>query len=107
MKTVLLLIVSNTFMTLAWYGHLRHRAWPMWLAILSSWLIAFAEYCFAVPANRLGYGAFTVTQLKIIQEIITLSVFSVFALVAFREAWRWDYFWSFLCILGAVYFAFR
>src|SRR5215467_7097391 len=107
MSTILLLIASNAFMTYAWYGHLKHRTWPLWLAIVTSWLIAFVEYCFAVPANRLGYGTFTVTQLKIMQEVITLAVFSVFALVTFKETWRWDYFWSFLCILGAVYFAFR
>jgi len=107
MKTVLLLLVSNSFMTYAWYGHLRHRSWPLWLAILTSWLIALAEYCFAVPANRIGYGEFTLTQLKIIQEIITLSVFSVFAVFFMKDHWRWNYLNAFLCLVGAVYFAFK
>ena len=107
MKTILLLFVSNTFMTYAWYGHLKHRSWPMWVAILVSWLIAFFEYCFAVPANRIGFGEFTITQLKIIQEIITLTVFCGFALLSLNEHWRWSYLWSFFCILGAVYFAFK
>jgi len=107
MKTVLLLVISNTFMTYAWYGHLKHRDWPLWLAIVSSWLIALLEYCFAVPANRLGYGTFTVTQLKILQEVITLAVFCAFALLYFREPWRWTYLLSFLCLVGAVFFAFQ
>src|SRR4051812_36605574 len=100
MRTVLLLVVSNSFMTYAWYGHLKHP-WPLWKAILLSWAVAFVEYCFAVPANRLGYGQFTLTQLKILQEIITLTVFSAFALLFFRESWRWNYFVSFLCLVGA------
>jgi uncharacterized protein len=107
MKTVLLLIVSNTFMTYAWYGHLKHQSWPLWLAILTSWGIAFFEYCFMVPANRAGFGEFTVTQLKIIQEIVTLTVFCAFALLYLNEQWRWNYLLSFLCILGAVFFAFK
>jgi uncharacterized protein (DUF486 family) len=107
MKTVLLLFISNTFMTYAWYGNLKHRDWPMWLAIISSWLIAFIEYCFAVPANRIGYGEFTVTQLKIIQEVITLIVFTGFALLSLRETWRWNYLISFACLIAAVYFAFK
>ncbi len=107
MRTILLLIVSNTFMTYAWYGHLKHRDWPMWLAIVSSWLIALLEYCFAVPANRLGYGQFTLTQLKILQEVITLTVFCGFALLYFHEQWRWNYLLSFFCLVGAVYFAFQ
>ena len=79
MLTVFLLFISNTFMTFAWYGHLRYRSLPMWTAILVSWSIAFGEYCFQVPANRIGYGHFTGYQLKIIQECITLVVFAVFA----------------------------
>jgi uncharacterized protein (DUF486 family) len=106
-RTIALLVVSNVFMTFAWYGHLKHRAWPLWLAILSSWMIALVEYCFAVPANRIGYGTFTVTQLKIIQEITTLVVFSAFALLYLKEGWRWNYLWAFLCLVGAVYFAFK
>jgi uncharacterized protein (DUF486 family) len=107
MKTIFLLFVSNIFMTFAWYGHLKHRNWPLWFAILSSWLIALVEYCFAVPANRVGYGPFTVTQLKIVQEVITLTVFTGFAIAYLQEQWRWSYLLSFLCLVGAVYFAFR
>jgi uncharacterized protein len=107
MRTVILLTLSNTFMTYAWYGHLKHRDWPLFGAILISWGIAFFEYCFQVPANRIGYGAFTVTQLKIIQEIITLAVFSLFALTYLKEQWRWNYLYSFFCIIGAVFFAFK
>ena len=79
MKTILLLLCSNVFMTFAWYGHLKYRKTPLFLAIVVSWMIAFFEYCFQVPANRIGYGTFTAFQLKIIQEVITLSVFVVFA----------------------------
>jgi len=107
MRTILLLLVSNTFMTFAWYGHLKHRGWPLWLAILISWLIAFVEYCFAVPANRLGYGTFSLPQLKIIQEIVTLVVFTLFAVLYMKEPWKWNYLPAFLCLVGAVYFAFR
>ena len=107
MRTVLLLLISNTFMTFAWYGHLKHRDWPMWLAIVTSWLIAFVEYCFAVPANRIGSYEFTVPQLKVIQEIITLLVFSLFAVFYLKSVWKWSYVPAFLCLIGAVYFAFR
>lgn len=79
MLTVLLLFVSNTFMTFAWYGHLKHRSAPLWKVVVVSWLIAFGEYCFQVPANRIGYGEFTAFQLKIIQECVTLIVFVGFA----------------------------
>ncbi len=106
MKTVLLLICSNTFMTLAWYGHLKYRKSPLIAAILVSWLIAFFEYCFQVPANRIGYGEFTAFQLKIIQEAITLCVFVVFAYFYLGEGLKWNYAVSFLCIMGAVTFAF-
>ena len=106
MLTILLLIVSNTFMTLAWYGHLKYRNTPLITAILVSWLIALAEYCFQVPANRIGYGEFTGYQLKIIQEIITLAVFAIFAYFYLGEPPRWNYVLSFACILGAVWFAF-
>lgn len=106
MLTVTLLLISNTFMTFAWYGHLRYRSMPMLAAIVVSWLIAFGEYCFQVPANRLGYGLFTAYQLKIIQEAITLTVFVVFAYVYLGEAMRWNYAVSFACLFAAVLFAF-
>jgi uncharacterized protein len=106
MKTVLLLICSNIFMTIAWYGHLKYRSRPLLLVIVVSWMIAFLEYCFQVPANRIGYGEFTAFQLKVIQEAITLSVFTVFAFFYLGERLRWNYAVSFLCILGAVTFAF-
>ncbi len=93
-------------MTYAWYGHLKHRSMPMFTAILVSWLIAFGEYCFQVPANRIGYGEFTGYQLKIIQEGITLVVFAVFAYFVLDEPVRWNYAASFVCILAAVIFAF-
>ena len=106
MLTILLLFCSNTFMTIAWYGHLRFRDRPLMLVIVVSWLIAFAEYCFQVPANRIGYGQFSGYQLKIIQEVITLIVFAVFAYFYLREAPRWNYLLSFVCLMGAVMFAF-
>ena len=85
MTTILLLICSNVFMTFAWYGHLKFRDTPLWQAILASWGIAFFEYCLQVPANRWGYGGFTAVQLKTIQEIITLSVFTVFSIFYLKE----------------------
>jgi uncharacterized protein (DUF486 family) len=93
-------------MTIAWYGHLRFRDRPLITVIVVSWLIAFLEYCFQVPANRIGYGEFTAYQLKIIQEIVTLVVFVVFAFFYLGEAPRWNYVGSFVCIVGAVTFAF-
>jgi hypothetical protein len=107
MRTVLLLLASNVFMTFAWYGHLKFKTVPLWKAVLVSWLIAFLEYCFQVPANRFGYGQFTASQLKIIQEVITLVVFAVFSIFYLGENLRWNTLASFVCILGAVYFAFR
>jgi len=106
MVTVILLIISNTFMTFAWYGHLKYRSAPILTAIVVSWLIAFGEYCFQVPANRIGYGQFTVYQLKIIQEVITLAVFVVFAYLYLGEAIRWNHVASFGCIMGAVVLVF-
>jgi uncharacterized protein len=106
MLTILLLVVSNVFMTLAWYGHLRYRSLPIVAAILGSWLIALGEYCFQVPANRIGYGQFSAYQLKIIQEAITLVVFSVFASAYLGESLRWQYVASFACLFAAVAFAF-
>jgi uncharacterized protein (DUF486 family) len=106
MLTVLLLFVSNTFMTVAWYGHLKHRSAPLVTAIVVSWLIAFGEYCFQVPANRIGYGEFSGYQLKIIQEVITLVVFAVFANFYLGEPLRWNYAVAFGFILCAVAAAF-
>ncbi len=106
MSTILLLLISNTFMTYAWYGHLRHRSMGMVAAILSSWLIALGEYCFQVPANRLGFGKFNGYQLKIIQECITLFVFAIFAYFYLNEPIRWNYAVSFVLVLAAVAFAF-
>jgi len=106
MLTVALLLVSNVFMTFAWYGHLKHRSAPLVTVILASWLIALGEYCFQVPANRFGYGQFTVYQLKIIQEAITLIVFTGFAYLYMGEALRWNTAASLVCLMGAVAFAF-
>lgn len=106
MLTVFLLLISNTFMTFAWYGHLKYRSAPIVSVILVSWLIALGEYCFQIPANRIGYGQFTGYQLKIIQESVTLVVFAVFARFYLGESIRWNYLASFVCILAAVLFAF-
>ena len=109
MKTVVLLTISNLFMTLAWYGHLRYLRgghWPLAVVILISWGIAFFEYCFQVPANRIGYATYSATQLKIIQEVISLTVFSLFAIAVLGEKLRWNHAVSFLFLLGAVFFAF-
>lgn len=106
MLTVILLFISNTFMTFAWYGHLKHRSLPLWQAVIISWLIALGEYCFQVPANRIGYGRFTGYQLKVIQESITLVVFVVFAWLYLGEDLRWNYGVSFALILAAVGVAF-
>ena len=107
MITVLLLLASNVFMTLAWYGHLKFPHLPMLTAILIGWSIAFVEYCFAVPANRIGYvHGFTGGQLKIIQEIITLTVFALFAPLVLREPLTWRYAGAFVCIVGAAAFMF-
>ncbi|WCT75359.1 DMT family protein [Sphingomonas naphthae] len=107
MTTFLLLCCSNLFMTIAWYGHLKMPAWPVWLAVLVSWGIALVEYCFAVPANRIGYAAgFSGGQLKIMQECITLVVFALFAIVVLKEPLTWRYAGAFACILGAAGFLF-
>jgi uncharacterized protein (DUF486 family) len=107
MSTVLLLFTSNIFMTFAWYGHLKYgHAWPLWKAVLVSWGIAFVEYCFAVPANRLGYGIFSGFQLKIAQEVITLIVFMVFALLYLKEKFAWNYLVAFIFLGMAAFFAF-
>jgi uncharacterized protein (DUF486 family) len=102
MTTVLLLLASNVFMTIAWYWHLRYKDVPLWQAIVVSWSIAFIEYCLAVPANRMGYGRFTGAQLKVIQEAITVTVFSLFSVVYLRESFRWNYAVGFVLIVLAV-----
>ncbi|MBP0446364.1 DMT family protein [Roseomonas sp. SSH11] len=104
--TPLLLIGSNVLMTFAWYGHLKQPSWPLWLAILVSWGIAFLEYCLAVPANRIGYGTFTGQQLKVMQEVITLFVFAGFSVAVLGEPLRWNYFAAMLCLVAAVGFIF-
>ncbi|GAB4470553.1 MAG: DMT family protein [Burkholderiaceae bacterium] len=107
-QTTLLLVASNVFMTFAWYAHLRNLGdKPWWVAALVSWTIALAEYLLQVPANRIGYTAHTVGQLKILQEVITLSAFVPFAVLSMKDPLRLDYLWAALCLLGAVYFIFR
>src|SRR6476646_5762508 len=108
MRTVLLLVLSNVFMTFAWYRHLKaqHDA-PLWIAILTSWGIAFFEYCLAVPANRAGYGRFTLPQLKVMQEAITLLVFALFAAFWMKQRLQLNHLWAALCLVGAVFFTFR
>ena len=115
--TIGMLIISNIFMTFAWYGHLKLQAsgissnWPLWLVIIFSWGIALAEYSFQVPAHRIGFvgngGPFTLIQLKILQEVITLVIFTVFTVVFFRgETLQWNHFAAFACLILAVYFVF-
>ena len=94
-------------MTFAWYGHLKYKNSPLWKAIIISWLIAFVEYCFQVPANRIGYGQFNAAQLKTIQEVITLVVFSVFSVLYLKESLRWNHIAGFSMIIGAVYLIFQ
>jgi uncharacterized protein (DUF486 family) len=108
MKTISMLIVSNIFMTFAWYWHLKDKGIPIWKAIVISWGIAFFEYCLTVPANGLGFASgWNGFQLKIIQEVTTLIVFNFFAVFYLKEAFHWKYLISFAFILGAVYFAFK
>lgn len=107
-RTALLLVLSNVFMTFAWYAHLKNLdGRPLYVAILASWGLALFEYCFQVPANRIGYTALTLGQLKILQEIITLSVFVPFAYFYMGQPIKLDYLWAALCIAGAAYFVFR
>jgi uncharacterized protein len=107
-RTILLLSCSNVFMTFAWYGHLRSLNTRPWIvAALVSWGIAFFEYMLMVPANRIGYTVLTLPQLKMLQEVITLTVFVPFALYFLKEQLRLDHLWAALCLLGAVYFTFR
>ncbi len=105
-QTVLLLTASNLFMTVAWYGHLKHRHFPLWLAIVVSWLIALPEYCLQVPANRWGHGSLSAFQLKILQEAITLVVFAAFAYWYLGEGLKWNYALAGLFLLAAVAAAF-
>ena len=107
MRTILLLTCSNIFMTFAWYGHLKYRSAPLFKVIVISWLIAFAEYCFQVPANRIGSYEFTVAQLKTIQEVITLSVFTVFSVVYFHQDLKWNYFVGFALMVAAGFVIFK
>lgn len=108
MQAALLLVGSNVFMTFAWYGHLRNMADRPWIiAALASWGIALFEYLLQVPANRIGFTQFNIGQLKILQEVITLSVFVPFAVFYLGQPLKWDYLWAGLCLLGAVYFVFR
>jgi uncharacterized protein len=107
MRTIILLTISNVFMTFAWYGHLKYKDRPLWLVIIVSWLIAFLEYCFQVPANRYGHGQFSAAQLKTMQEVITLVVFSVFSVAYLREGLRWNHLVGFGLIIAAVFFVFK
>ena len=104
---IILLIISNVFMTFAWYGHLRHKNSALWVVILVSWLIAFLEYCFQVPANRFGHEVYNVVQLKTIQEVITLVIFSLFSVLYLKEQFRWNYLIGFIFIVLAVFFIFK
>ena len=106
MSTIFLLTLSNIFMTFAWYGHLKFKDKPLFIVIVASWGIAFFEYLLQVPANRWGNSVYSVTQLKIIQEVITLAVFCVFAIYYLNEKLRWNDFAAFACVLAAVVFVF-
>ena len=107
MWTILLLVGSNIFMTFAWYGHLKHRGAALWKVVVISWAIAFFEYCLQVPANRLGAARFSPEQLKVMQEVITMTVFGVFAVMYFGEKLRWNYFAAFGCLVAAAFFMFH
>jgi uncharacterized protein len=107
MITALLLVISNIFMTLAWYGHLKFKDKPLWLVIVASWALAFFEYFFQVPANRIGSARFTLVQLKVMQECITIFVFTIIAWLMFHQVLRWNNIVSFLLIVAAVYFTFN
>lgn len=108
LQTAGLLIMSNVFMTFAWYGHLRNlSSKPWYIAAFISWGIALCEYLLQVPANRIGFQAFSLAQLKILQEVITLSVFVPFAMIYMDQPFKTDYLWAALCLVGAVYFIFR
>ncbi|WP_428066170.1 DMT family protein [Candidatus Proelusimicrobium volucris] len=106
-KPIILLVISNIFMTFAWYGHLRFKDKALWLVILVSWLIAFVEYCFQVPANRIGHEFFSAAQLKGMQEVITLAVFAVFSIVYLKENLRWNHYAGFLLLIMAAMLIFK
>src|SRR5246127_1615610 len=106
-RTIVLLTISNIFMTFAWYGHLKYRSEALWKVIVVSWGIAFFEYCFQVPANRIGSYEFSTAQLKTIQEVITLSVFSVFSVLYLKEQLRWNYLLGFAMMIAAVFVIFK
>jgi hypothetical protein len=107
MQTIILLLISNIFMTFAWYGHLKYKEVSLWKVILISWGIAFLEYCFQVPANRLGHGMFNAVELKTMQEVITLVVFSAFSIWYLKEEFRWNYAVGFVLLVAAVFFIFK
>jgi uncharacterized protein (DUF486 family) len=107
MQTVILLTISNVFMTAAWYGHLKFKEKPLWIVIIVSWLIAFVEYCFQVPANRIGHARFSAAQLKTIQEVITLVVFCGFSVWYLKEPLKWNYVAGFALIVAAVVVIFK
>lgn len=106
MTTIVLLILSNVFMTIAWYGHLKHKEAPLLTVIIVSWLIAFFEYCLQVPANRLGHGRFSAAQLKTMQEVITLIVFAIFSVLYLKEELKWNHLVAFALIVAASWFMF-
>jgi len=107
MRAISLLTISNVFMTFAWYGHLKYKDSPLWKAIFVSWMIASVEYCFQVPANRIGSYTFTTAQLKTIQEVITLVVFCAFSIFYLKEDLKWNYLVGFAMMVGAVFFVFK
>jgi len=107
MQTIVLLTISNIFMTMAWYGHLKYKESPLWIAIGVSWGIAFVEYCFQVPANRIGHYQFSAAQLKTIQEVITLVVFCGFSVWYLKEPLKWNYLAGFVLMAGAVFVIFK
>ena len=107
MKTIALLTISNIFMTFAWYGHLKYREVPLYKVIVVSWLIAFFEYCFQVPANRIGSYEFTAAQLKTIQEVVTLTIFAIFSIVYLKQGLTWNHVAGFALIASGAFFIFR
>lgn len=107
MTTIVLLLISNIFMTFAWYGHLKYKHSPLWIVIAASWGIAFFEYCFQVPANRIGHGQFDAAQLKTIQEVITLVVFCAFSVLYLKEDLKWNYLVGFGLMILAVFVVFK
>ena len=106
LSPILLLSVSNVFMTFAWYGHLHYKDRALWLVVLVSWGIAFVEYCFAVPANRIGHGVYSAAELKTLQEIITLLVFAAFSVLYLNESLGWNHLAGFLCLVAGAFFIF-